>query len=213
MKSVCLIICVFFWFCEFTVEISRNFRLLVKEYHKGSSRIERLNRNRNAYRCDGCRNGFGTQVQLHAHHCRCSKDPKGRCLICYTSTTSTMSLIEHLAQKHFPQDINFRCPFRSCGEGFFYLSSFLQHIRAHYGFKCLQPGCSRRFKAFATRCNLEDHIKMHLGLMKFSCDICPKQPHFANKARLNAHKKRKTHIKWAQWQLDMKNHNKSNAAK
>lgn len=161
----------------------------MKRLNVASSRIQKPKRN--AYKCTNCRKGFATNVQLNVHQCGRSKNPKWVCRICCHTTGKMKWLIEHMT-RHFTEEIQFRCPVSSCRKGFFYSSSLDQHIRTHYGYKCIEPRCTRRGKSFATRCSLENHVKKHLLILKFACDFCPNTC-FANKSRLNAHKKTKKH--------------------
>lgn len=153
--------------------------------------------NTKKFKCKICKLKYVTKVQCATHEARHRKSKV--CEVCGYTTTNYLLLAEHLTH-HYSNEIQFRCPKAGCDKSFFYKSSFKQHLISHSGFKCIDPTCSRRNKQFPSRCTLEDHVKVHLGKLKHACDVCPNK-RFANKRSLNAHKKTKRHIEWANFQL------------
>lgn len=149
------------------------------------------------YKCQFCKLKYATEIQCAAHEAKHKKNME--CSICGYTTTSYLVLTEHLAS-HFSNESKYQCPVVGCHKDFFYYRSFKQHLIIHSGYKCIEPTCSRRGKRFSTRRSLEDHVKKHIGLLKYSCDICPNK-RFPKESQLKNHKKTKGHIELANFQL------------
>ncbi|NXU51850.1 ZBTB6 protein, partial [Turnix velox] len=71
-----------------------------------------------------------------------------------------------------------QCP--KCPRGFLHLENYVQHLKIHKLFLCLQCG-----KTFAHKKNLNAHIRGHMGIRPFQCTVCSKT--FTAKSTLQDH--------------------------
>lgn len=142
------------------------------------------------YKC--CSSKHSTEIQLIVHQARAHKRKK-ECEICGQTTSSYNLLGEHMTL-HFPNEIKYHCLVAGCDKRFLHKSSYQNHKKNHFGFKCMVPTCTRRGKSFSSRCSLEDHVKIHLCKFNYNCDVCPGK-RFPSKRGLTKHKTTKGHIK------------------
>ncbi|NXU51851.1 ZBTB6 protein, partial [Turnix velox] len=71
-----------------------------------------------------------------------------------------------------------QCP--KCPRGFLHLENYVQHLKIHKLFLCLQCG-----KTFTQKKNLNRHIRGHMGIRPFQCMVCLKT--FTAKSTLQDH--------------------------
>lgn len=148
------------------------------------------------FKCSQCPKWFTSKLPLKVHQHLHEKNSKRQCTICGRCYSTTGLLIEHLIRR-FPEESNFECPMPECGKFFFYRCNFKQHVRTHGGYKCEFTECVAQNKQFSSRLNLEYHVKKHLNILPYKCDVCPNKS-FIYKTSLKVHKNSQGHAKFLQ---------------
>lgn len=143
-----------------------------------------------------CKKKFCTNFELNVHQRWHENKSKYICDVCGQVYRENRTLIEHLMRYH-PYERNFECPKPECGKVFFYKGSFKKHVNTHGFFKCEYTECVEKNKQFASKVSLDNHVNIHLNILKHRCDVCPNKC-FSNKASLKAHTKTKCHINCVQ---------------
>jgi KRAB domain-containing zinc finger protein len=138
------------------------------------------------YPCNVCRKMFATPVAVERHMTVHTGKKRFACKICLKRFTQKVHCQHHMLGVHTVGAKSFKCVFPGCQRRFIAQYQLKRHLKRHS--KVGTWPCKECGKAFTTPYLLKRHMLVHSDPSKqFKCDIC--EAVFSSKMFLHRHKK------------------------